>query len=214
MKILNLYAGIGGNRKLWKGHITSIEKNPKVAAIYKKLYPEDTLLIGDAHEYLLKNFKNFDFIWCSPPCQSHSKMNLWTKMSKIPKYPDLKLYEEIILLKYYCKCPWVVENVIPYYTPLLRAKKIGKHLFWSNFSIQNMDEIPYMEDMINQNNLAGAENYKKWLGIHFDENIYLANTHSPTQILRNCVHPLIGDHIFKCAFDKPTNNKQLSLTFK
>lgn len=34
-----------------------------------------------------------------------------------------------------------------------------------------------------------------WLGIHFDENIYYGKNHCPVQILRNCVHPLIGASI-------------------
>lgn len=51
MKILNLYAGIGGNRKLWgdEHEITAVEINPEIAEIYKNLYPQDTVIIGDAH---------------------------------------------------------------------------------------------------------------------------------------------------------------------
>ena len=63
MKILNLYAGIGGNRKLWPdGHeITAVEYNPGIAEMYKHFHPKDTVVVGDAHEYLLKNYKNFDY---------------------------------------------------------------------------------------------------------------------------------------------------------
>jgi DNA (cytosine-5)-methyltransferase 1 len=64
MKILNLYAGIGGNRKLWEGHeITAVEINPKIAEVYKTLFPEDEVVVGDAHQYLLDHFREFDFIW-------------------------------------------------------------------------------------------------------------------------------------------------------
>ena len=50
MKILNLYAGIGGNRKLWEGHdITAVEHNHPIANIYKDLFPNDDMIIGDAH---------------------------------------------------------------------------------------------------------------------------------------------------------------------
>ena len=76
MKILNIYAGIGGNRKLWGGEheIIAVEHNPDIAAVYQDLYPNDTVIISDAHTYLLEHYKEFDFIWASPPCQSHSRI--------------------------------------------------------------------------------------------------------------------------------------------
>ena len=56
MKVLNLYAGIGGNRKMWGGNkdlkITAIEYDPKIAEIYKQNFPEDEVIVCDAHEYL------------------------------------------------------------------------------------------------------------------------------------------------------------------
>ena len=74
MKILNLYAGLGGNRKLWgdEHQITAVEYDPDIAAIYKNLYPMDNVIVEDAHQYLLENYDKYDFIWSSPPCQSHS----------------------------------------------------------------------------------------------------------------------------------------------
>jgi DNA (cytosine-5)-methyltransferase 1 len=73
MKILNLYSGIGGNRKLWgnEHEITSVEYNESIANIYKDLYPNDKVIVADAHEYLQEHFKEFDFIWTSPPCPTH-----------------------------------------------------------------------------------------------------------------------------------------------
>lgn len=72
MKILNLYAGIGGNRKLWEDcEVTAVELDPDIAGVYRKLYPDDTVIVGCAHEYLEKHFREFDFIWSSPPCPSH-----------------------------------------------------------------------------------------------------------------------------------------------
>jgi DNA (cytosine-5)-methyltransferase 1 len=49
MKILNLYAGIGGNRRRWDGHeVTAVEYDPAIAEVYKALYPNDTVVVGDA----------------------------------------------------------------------------------------------------------------------------------------------------------------------
>jgi DNA (cytosine-5)-methyltransferase 1 len=100
MKVLNLYAGLGGNRKLWTNvDVTAVELNPEIAKIYQDFYPNDTVIVADAHEYLLNHFKEFDFIWSSPPCQSHSsfRQNLCVRFRNTePKYPDMRLYEEII----------------------------------------------------------------------------------------------------------------------
>ena len=119
MKILNLYAGIGGNRKLWGNahEITAIEINPDIAKIYKDLYPNDKVIIDDAHDFLIKNYKDYEFIWSSPPCQSHSIVNHFLNAQGVVRYPDLKLYEEIFLLKYLYKGKYVVENVKGWYKP-------------------------------------------------------------------------------------------------
>jgi DNA (cytosine-5)-methyltransferase 1 len=74
MKVLNLYSGIGGNRKLWQDvEVTAVEHNPDIARIYKDFFPKDTVIVGDAHEWLLKHYSEFDFIWTSPPCPTHSQ---------------------------------------------------------------------------------------------------------------------------------------------
>ena len=140
MKILNLYCGIGGNRKLWgeEHQITAVENNPQIAEVYKKLFPEDEVIVGDAHQYLLEHFKEFDFIWSSPPCQSHSKTNFFLSGQGIYRYPDMRLYQEILFLKHWFKGKWVVENVIPYYKPLIEPQRIGRHSFWSNFLIDQI----------------------------------------------------------------------------
>lgn len=69
VKILNLYAGIGGNRKLWGDthEITAVEYKPEIAKIYQDHFPNDTVIVTDAHQYLLDHFDEFDFIWSSPP---------------------------------------------------------------------------------------------------------------------------------------------------
>ena len=143
MKILNLYSGIGGNRKLWgdEHDITAVEYNEKIANKYRTLYPNDTVVVADAHEYLLDHHKEFDFIWSSPPCQSHSTTNYFTQhIRKRPVYPLMSLYQEIIFLQNFYKGKFCVENVVSYYEPLIKPLKIGRHYLWSNFNITKIKQ--------------------------------------------------------------------------
>ena len=137
MKVLNLYACLGGNRLLWDNcEVTAVELDPELARMYQERFPNDTVIVADAHQYLLDHYKEFDFIWSSPPCPSHSRARFWnTKAHRI--YPDLKLYEEILFLQTHFKGKYCVENVIPYYEPLIPAQKKGRHLYWTNFNLPN-----------------------------------------------------------------------------
>lgn len=211
MKVLNLYAGLGGNRKLWKDvEVTAVEMESDIAEVYSAHNPDDQIIIGDAHEYLLNHYEEFDFIWSSPPCQSHSRM-IRSGRNRKPRYPDMKLYEEILLLKHDFKGLWCVENVIPYYEPLVKPQKIGRHLFWANFDIPFF-QVPEFKNFINRQNLTAKKEMQEWLGIHYEKNIYYGTNHCPTQILRNCVHPLLGDHVFNSAMNiTPATIDQLSL---
>ena len=141
MKVLNLYACLGGNRYLWDNcEVTAVELDPELARLYQERFPNDTVIVADAHQYLLDHYQEFDFIWSSPPCPSHSRARFWnTKAERI--YPDFKLYEEIVFLQTHFKGKWVVENVVPYYEPLIPAKKIGRHLFWSNFVVTKPESL-------------------------------------------------------------------------
>jgi DNA (cytosine-5)-methyltransferase 1 len=198
MKVLNLYAGLGGNRKLWDAKVTAVEGNADIAAVYQRLHPADTVVVGDAHEYLLAHSSEFDFIWSSPPCQTHSRMAKATR-HKLKRYPDMRLYEEIIFLQNFFRGKWAVENVVPYYNPLIQpTKQIGRHLFWTNFDFE-CEDVPRPPGFINKCNLAGKAAMMDWLGIHYPENIYYGDNHCPAQILRNCVHPLIGKAVFEAA---------------
>jgi len=126
MKILNLYSGIGGNRKLWGNDhdITAVEWDKDIAQIYSDFFPKDKMIVADAHQFLLEHFAEYDFIWASPPCPTHSRLGRLRALNKHneatgqyspPRYPDMRLYQEIILLKYFFKGKWVVENVIAYF---------------------------------------------------------------------------------------------------
>ena len=200
MKILNLYAGLGGNRKHWDGHdITAVESDPRLADQYQQFYPHDTVIIEDAHQYLLDHADGFDFIWSSPPCQSHTRMIRSGKNRK-PRYPDLRLYEEILFLMTDYEGSWVVENVKPYYTPLVApARELGRHMFWSNLDLSPVQDVPSPPNFINTTTVAGANLLKDWLGLQYDGNIYYGNNHCPGQVLRNCVHPDIGQQVLGCV---------------
>ena len=143
MKILNLYACLGGNRYKWNEvkddiEVTAVELDPEIAKLYQERFPQDKVVVADAHQYLLDHYKEFDFIWSSPPCPTHSTFQITMKTKRKMKYPDLKLYEEILFLKHFYNGKYCVENVMPFYEPLIAAKKRGMHLFWTNFNIPNI----------------------------------------------------------------------------
>ena len=153
MRILNLYACLGGNRYKWDEvakeagieiEVTAVELDPEAARLYQERFPNDKVIVADAHQYLLDHYKEFDFIWSSPPCPSHSKIRHQkayyhqnTDVDYPVIYADMTLYQEIILLKHYFKGSYVVENVSPYYEPLMQAQKRGRHLYWTNFNLPN-----------------------------------------------------------------------------
>jgi DNA (cytosine-5)-methyltransferase 1 len=144
MKILNLYACLGGNRYKWDEvadiEVTAVELDPELARLYQERFPNDNVIIEDAHQYLLDHYKEFDFIWSSPPCPTHSKINISQKNKWKMKYPDMRLYQEVIFLDNWFTGKYVVENVIPYYETLIPAKKRGRHLYWTNFNLPVIKE--------------------------------------------------------------------------
>ncbi|MHA1360888.1 MAG: DNA cytosine methyltransferase [Candidatus Helarchaeota archaeon] len=199
-KVLNLYAGIGGNRKLWTNvDVTAVEINPGIAKIYQDFFPDDKIVVTDAHQYLLEHFEEYEFIWSSCPCFSHSRAKFWANKEKV--YPDMALYEEILFLKYHFKNFWVIENVLPYYKPLIPAQQIGRHLFWSNFWIRPMKcpNFTKVKDSVVK--------LQKYHGI--DISSYKISRRK-VMILRNCVYPPLGLHIF----NQSKRVRQLSLFTK
>jgi DNA (cytosine-5)-methyltransferase 1 len=193
MKILNLYAGLGGNRKLWgnEHQITAVEHDPLIAAIYQDQFPNDEVIVTDAHEYLLDNYKNFDFIWSSPPCPTHSsfRFNIDVRYRGTKaQYPDMSLYQEIIFLKHHFAGKWVVENVKPYYQPLIDPTFVlQRHYFWSNFTVKSKE--------FESDNIRGAQIPDLQL-LH---GIDLSNYKIPEKrkLLRNCVYAPLGLHILE-----------------
>jgi len=113
----------------------------------------------------------------------------------------MRLYEEILFLEHNFKGLWVVENVKPYYEPLIQAKEVGRHLFWSNFDFE-CKEVKSPSNFIQTSDVAGSNALKKWLGLEYEGNLYYEGNHCPAQILRNCVHPDMGLDVFRCAVTK------------
>ena len=196
IKILNLYAGIGGNRKLWGDlKVTAVEHNPEIAKVYQDYFPNDEVIIDNAHDYLEKHFHDYDFIWSSPPCPTHSALRKSMMGGKSPIYPDMKLWQEIIFLDGYFKGKWVVENVSTWYDPLIEPTKIGRHYYWSNFEITyDVKEVSHSIELFDQD-VFGK---KKW---GYDLSGYsFKSEYNAKKILNNMVHPKTGEAILKQAY--------------
>ena len=188
--------------------ITAVELNPDIAKIYQDFFPNDKMIVADAHQYLLEHFKEFDFIWSSPPCPTHSVCCHFLKGQGIIRYPDTKLWQEIILLKHFFKGKYCVENVKSYYKPFMQPQEIGRHYFWANFRISQI-KIEYQIGTMNRQ--ASKEKQRKaiireaqipeFLELHDLKDFKLKNKR---QVLRNCVLPKIGIHILNSA--KSSNN--------
>lgn len=210
MRVLNLYAGIGGNRWLWGDdhEITAVEFKPEIAQVYQQFFPNDTVVVADAHQYLLEHFKEFDFIWSSPPCPSHSITSTGLSGYGLYRFPDMKLYEEIIFLNQFYKGNWVIENVIPYYKPLIRpVVELDWHLFWSNRHIGKVSHGRiYSGAMTDQSITTLSKAY----GITLPK-----LTINKRKLLRNAVDPKLGLHVFNAVgfrVNGTVPGEQLALT--
>jgi len=201
MKVLNLYAGIGGNRKLWTGvEVIAVENNPDIAKIYQDFFPNDKVVVADAHQYLLDHFKEFDFIWSSPPCPTHSVTNHFLFAQGNIRYPDMSLWQEIVFLQKWFKGKWVVENVKSYYPPLYPPKLLDRHYFWSNFDISDFKvkrnfNICKARASTRKNQEEDVRELETYHQIKLPP-----NAKNQRLLLRNCVYPPLGLHIFKEAF--------------
>jgi len=207
IKILNLHAGIGGNRKGWIGkdvEVTAVEYNSEIANVYQEFFPEDKVIVADAGDYLAKHYAEFDFIWASPSCKTHSKVRMMASKSGSydAKLPNMELYSIIIFLQHFFKGKWIVENVKPYYNPLIQpTAKLGRHLIWSNFEFE--------EKNFNDNKSHNERGYIKdsWFDL---TNFKLK--HRKDQIIRNCVNPEISKFLLEQAFEKQSDKTSTSAT--
>jgi len=199
MKVLNLYAGLGGNRKLWKDvTVTAVEIVPEIAKFYQDKFPDDEVIITDAHQYLLDHYSEYDIIWSSIECTTHSRSRFWASSKGkryTPVYPDMKLYEEILFLKHFFDGKWIVENTKPYYHPLLTPTMvIGRHLFWTNF------RVPPIK--VKKNTVVKGKLITWQEELDFDISGYDFKGIRKDKILRNCVNPEIGLHLLNHALNR------------
>jgi DNA (cytosine-5)-methyltransferase 1 len=210
-KILNLYACLGGNRYKWGEvadnlEVTAVELDPELARLYQERFPNDIVIIADAHQYLLDHYKEFDFIWSSPPCPSHSRARYWSSSNYDTTteaiYPDMKLYEEILFLQHYYRTgKYVVENVIPYYEPLIPAKKRGRHLYWTNFNFPS--DLGDRRIQIG----AGTDELKRLCEFHKIDISSYKGEQSMIKVARNLVDYEAGRTILETALNIQKNEK-------
>ena len=210
-KILNLYACLGGNRYKWDEvaenlEITAVELDPELARMYKERFPNDIVIVADAHQYLLDHYKEFDFIWSSPPCPTHSRARFARRNTTEAKFPDLKLYEEILFLENWFKGKYVVENVIPYYEPLIQANKRGRHLYWTNFNIPN--DLRERKSSI----MEGKNEVERWCQFHdYDFRKYKGSQRTD-KVARNLVDYEAGKTILETVLGIVNNNDTKQIT--
>lgn len=217
MKILNLYACLGGNRYKWDEvaeqagieiEVTAVELDEELAKLYQERFPNDIVIVADAHQYLLDHYKEFDFIWSSPPCPSHSRARYWAHGQSKPEYPNMMLYEEIIFLQHHFSGKYVIENVIPYYEPLILAQKKDRHLYWCNFTLPNV-----LSERTNSGNLNQKSVMSDLCKFHdYDFKKYQGKQRI-LKIARNLVDYEAGRTIFETALGiiRKKDERQISI---
>ena len=213
MKILNLYACLGGNRYKWNEvkediEVTAVELDSEAARLYKERFPNDIVIIADAHQYLLDHYKEFDFIWSSPPCPSHSRARFARRNTTNAIYPDLKLYEEILFLENYFEGKYCVENVIPYYEPLIPAQKRGRHLYWTNF------KLPINLNERKSSIMEGKNEVNQWCEFHDYDFIKYKGEQRLDKMARNLVDYEAGKTIFETALGIINKSKTKQVTLE
>ena len=193
MRILNLYAGLGGNRRGWgnEHEVVAVEYDPEIAAAYAEHFPDDEVVVGDAHEYLLAHYHEFDFIWASPPCPTHSqyRYNVGVRAKGYaPVIPDMtSLYGLIIFLKHHYEGGWAVENVRPYYEPLIQpSARVGRHQIWASYPVR---ELKIKSNGMRRNNKVSEASEANGFDISH------TRIKNKRQALRNCTEAEVGTHV-------------------
>lgn len=209
LHVLNAYAGIGGNRHLWptEWRVTAVELDPRVAAEYGRRYPDDVVLVEDAHIAVLERASDFDAVWTSPPCPTHSRLaRVNASRYGTALVPDHRLLDEISSLRA-AGGLYVVENVHSYYRPpVLPDLVTDRHYYW-------MSKVPDMLAPLDRVVIG------HWGGTTSSEELArayglppLARGSVPRRDLamRNAVAPLEGLQVAVAAFGYESQHAELS----
>ena len=101
----------------------------------------------------------------------------------------------------------MVENVIPYYQPLIPAKKRGRHLYWTNFNLPNS---------LNERKAAimeGKDEVTRWCEFHDYNFRQYKGSQRTDKIARNLVDYEAGRTILETVLniEKKNNTSQVSI---
>lgn len=142
-----------------------------------------------------------------PPCPTHSQIRKIATFSKEtgeirqkPVYPDMQLYEEILLLQGYFKGKYCVENVIAWYDPLIQPQEFASHWFWANFIIRPNNGG-------SRNHYGTIEELGETKGFNLDSYKGI----DKRKALRNCVEPETGKRILECVINPIETQNSLNL---
>lgn len=99
----------------------------------------------------------------------------------------MKLYQEIILLDQWFDGYYVVENVKPYYDPLIEPQVLGRHCFWSNLDLTNPPKFTPRGNFDDTEKMAASMGY----------DLSTLKNVNKKLVLRNCVENDISEFIYE-----------------
>lgn len=105
----------------------------------------------------------------------------------------MKLYQEVLFLDNWFSGKYCVENVLPYYEPLILGKKRGRHLYWTNFNLPN--DLGERKAAI----MEGKDEVKRWCEFHEYDFYQYKGKQRIDKIARNLVDYEAGLTIFNVA---------------
>jgi len=109
LRILDLFCGVGGVVRGFHKYLQeqgveyeyyAVDTDRRILIAHELLNPNSITVCRDAYGFTDEELKGYDFIWASPPCETHSHLNFynWNDPKKF-KEPDMRLYELILRLQ-------------------------------------------------------------------------------------------------------------------
>ncbi len=119
----------------------------------------------------------------------------------------MSLYQEIIFLDNFFDGKYCVENVIPYYEPLIPAQKRNRHLYWTNFILPN--NLNERKCSI----MEGKDEVNKWCEFHEYDFTKYKGQQRIDKMARNLVDYEAGKTILETALNifRKSDVNQLSI---